>query len=139
KGGFPTSVLRPPSSVLRMRHVDAVFAGEIPGFLIAGVGVADDAHAGVAGEHALQAPGGLVGAVGHDDLAGVQAIAHADPAAVMEAHPTRPASDVEHGVSDRPVGARVAAVLHRLGLAVGAGDAAAIQAVAADALGSASW
>ena len=43
-----------------------------------------------------------------------------------------PRRGVEQGVEQRPVGDRVAAVLHALGLAVGRGDAAAVEMVAAD-------
>ena len=37
------------------RDVDALLPGELDGLFVARVGVADDAHAGVGGEHALQA------------------------------------------------------------------------------------
>ena len=43
-----------------------------------------------------------------------------------------PAGGVEQGVEQGPVADRVAAVLHRLGLAVGRGDRAAVEMVAAD-------
>src|SRR3546814_4447765 len=59
-------------------------------------------------------------------------IAHADPAAMMERHPGRAARGVEQRVEERPVADRVAAVLHRLGFAVGRGDRARIEMVAAD-------
>mmetsp|Transcript_6403 Transcript_6403/g.26196 ORF Transcript_6403/g.26196 Transcript_6403/m.26196 type:complete len:559 (+) Transcript_6403:860-2536(+) len=91
-------------------------------------------HAGarVVEQHALQAPGHGLGAVGHDDHAGVLRIAHADTAAMVQADPGGAAGRVEQRVQQRPVGHGVAAVLHRLGLAVGAGDRAAVEVVAAD-------
>ena len=64
--------------------------GEFDGFGVAGVGVADDAHAGVGGQRPLQPAGGCFRAVGDDDLAGVQAVADADAAAVVDADPGRP-------------------------------------------------
>ena len=50
---------------------DATFLGDVKGSFVAGVGVADDAHAGVVGEEAFELLGGEVGAVGDRDLAGV--------------------------------------------------------------------
>ena len=58
--------------------------------------------------------------------------AHADAAAVMQRHPGGARGGVEQRVEQRPVGDRVGAVLHRFGLAVGRGDRAGIEMVAAD-------
>ncbi len=57
---------------------------------------------------------------------------HADTAAVMQRDPGGAAGGVQERVQQRPVGYRVGAVLHRLGLAVGAGDRAGIQMIPAD-------
>src|SRR5690606_14777573 len=91
-----------------------------------------DAGAGVVPQHALDAAVGGFAAVADDHHAGVLGVAHAHAAAVVQADPGRAAGDVEHGIEQRPVADRVAAVAHGLGLAVGAGDAAGIQVVAAD-------
>jgi hypothetical protein len=53
----------------------------------AAIGRRGQAHGEVAGEHALQAAGGFFGAVGDDHLTSVLAVADADAAAVVEAHP----------------------------------------------------
>ena len=73
-----------------------------------------------------------VGAVGDDDHAGVNRVPDADAAAVVQRHPAGAAGGVEHRVEQRPVGDRVGAVLHRLGLAVGRSDRAGIEMVPAD-------
>ena len=51
---------------------------------------------------------------------------------MVQRHPGRAAGGVEQSIEQRPVGHGVGAVLHRLGLAVGAGHRAAVQVVAAD-------
>jgi hypothetical protein len=51
--------------------------------------VADHAHAGVVGEHPLELLRGELGAVGDDDHAGVDRVADADAAAVVDRHPGR--------------------------------------------------
>ena len=66
------------------------------------------------------------------DHAGVDRVADPDAAAVMHAHPRRTRCDIEQGVQDRPVGDRIGAVAHRLGLAVRRGDGARIEVVAPD-------
>src|SRR5207237_4654229 len=99
-------------------------------FVVAGVGVADDAHAGVGGQHALEAGGGFGSAVGYDDLAGVDAVTDAHAAAVVHRYPGGPANGVEQGVEDGPVSDGVAAVLHGLGLAIGRGHAAGVEVIA---------
>ena len=76
--------------------------------------------------------GHLVAPVGDDDHARVDRVADPDAAAVMDADPGRAGGDVQQRVQDRPVGDRVGAVLHRLGLAVGRGDRAGVEVVAAD-------
>ena len=65
-------------------------------------------------------------------MPGVDRVADADAAAVVDAHPRRAGGDVQERVEDRPVGDRVGAVAHRLGLAVRRGDRARVEVVAAD-------
>lgn len=91
-----------------------------------------DAGAGVVPQHAGDALVGFGGAVADDHDAAVLAEAHADAAAVVEADPGGAAGDVEHRVEQRPIADGVAAVLHGFGFAVGAGDAAAVEMIAAD-------
>ena len=99
---------------------------------IPGVGVARHPQAGVGGENTLQAARRLGCAIGHDHLPGMDAIANAYAAAVVNAHPGGPAHRVDEGVEQRPVGNGVGAVAHGLGLAVRAGHRAAVQVVAAN-------
>jgi hypothetical protein len=94
--------------------------------------VAGDAQSGVVGQHALQPQAHLRRAVGDDHLPRVQRVADPDTSAVVEGDPRRPAGDVQQRVEDRPVGDRIAAVEHPLGLAEGRGDAAGVEMVAAD-------
>src|SRR5207244_5834237 len=101
------------------RQVEPVTPGSLDRLGIAGVGVAHDPGAGVGGQHALEPPGRVGGAVGDDDHAGVERVADADAAAVVDADPRRAGRGVEQRVQHRPVGDGVGAVAHRLGLAVG--------------------
>ena len=94
--------------------------------------MAHHASAGIVPEHARNAPVGGLGAVADDDHTGVLRIAHADAAAMVQRNPGRTTGDVEHGVEQRPVADRIAAVLHRFGLAIGAGHAARIEMIATD-------
>ena len=94
--------------------------------------MADDADAGIAGEHALEPAVGIGRAVGDDHHPGVNRIADADAAAVVDRHPRRAGGGVQQGVQQRPVGDGVAAVAHALGLAVGRGHRAGVEVIAAD-------
>ena len=99
---------------------------------IAGVGVAHDAEPGIARQHALELLVRLARAVGDDDHAGVQRVADADAAAVVDRHPGGAARRVEQRVEDRPVGDGVAAVAHAFGFAVGRRDRPGVEMIAAD-------
>ena len=94
--------------------------------------MAHDSRPGIGRQHALEALGRIVGAVGDDDHARMDRIADADAAAVMDAHPRRPGSSVEEGVEDGPVGDRVGAVTHRLGLAIRRRNGAGVEVVSPD-------
>ena len=74
---------------LAHREADAALGGDLDGAVVAGVGVADDAGAGVGGQHPLELLGGEVGAVGDGDHPGVDRAADADAAAVVDRHPRR--------------------------------------------------
>ena len=113
-------------------QVEPVLLGAVDGDVVAGIGVAHDAGRRVVPQHALEAPGRLRRAVGDDDHAGMLREAHADAAAMVQRHPGRARRGVEQRVEQRPVGHGVGAVPHRLGLAVGRGDRAGIEMVAAD-------
>src|SRR6478609_1355429 len=106
------------------RDADAAFLGDFDGAVVPGVGVADDAHAGIVGQEARELFRGEVGAVGDGDLACVDGAADAYPAAVVDGNPGGAGGRVEQGIEQRPVGDRVGAVGHGLGLAVGGGDGA---------------
>ena len=114
------------------RDRDAALVGHFDRPVVAGVDVADHAHARIVGEHPLELLGGEVGAVGDADLAGVDRAADADAAAVVDAHPGGARARVDEAVEERPVGDRVRPVDHRLGLAVGRGDRARVEVIAAD-------
>ena len=114
------------------REVEPALARDVERLLVAGVGVPHDARAGVGREDALELRRGRVGPVGDDDHAGVDRVADPDAAAVVDADPGRARGDVHEGVQDRPVGDRVGAVAHRLGLAVRRGDGARVEVVASD-------
>ena len=66
------------------------------------------------------------------DLARVDRAPDPDPAAVVDRHPRRPRRRVHQRVEQRPVGDRVRAVGHRLGLPVRRGDRPRVQVVAPD-------
>ena len=99
---------------------------------IARVGVPHHARARIVREHALDAQRAVVGAVGDDLDSRVDRAPDADAAAVVHGDPGGARGDAEQRVQDRPVGDRVRAVQHALGLAVGRGDGARVEVVAAD-------
>ena len=109
-----------------------MLARRLERLVVARVRVPHDAGARVGREHPLEPLGRGVGAVGHHDHARVDRVADADAAAVVHAHPRRARRDVEQRVQDRPVGDRVRAVAHRLGLAVRRRDRARVEVVATD-------
>src|SRR5690606_27735699 len=125
--GFPARLARhaglerwgEPHSTGSGEHgeLEALLPGALPGDVVAGVGVAHHAGARVVPQHAGDAAVGGLAAVADDDHAAVLAVTHADAAAVVQRHPGGAAGDVEHGVEQRPVGDRIGAVGHRLGLA----------------------
>ena len=100
--------------------------------LVAGIGMAHDARRGIVGQDALQPARRRLGAVGDDDHAGVLRITDPDAAAIVDRNPGRTGGAVEKGVQQRPVGNRVRAVAHRLGLAVRARHRAGVEVIAAD-------
>src|SRR6187399_161873 len=69
------------------RDRDPALVGHFDGALVAGVDVADHAHAGIVGEYPFELLGGEVGAVGDADLTGVDRAADADATSVVDAHP----------------------------------------------------
>src|SRR3954470_2302113 len=77
------------------RNLQALRARGCFGLFVARVNVARDAEAGVVREHAVEALRGLGRAVGDRDLSGVQRVAYADAAAVVERDPRRAARGVE--------------------------------------------
>src|ERR1035437_8825421 len=119
-------------ATLQPGPLDAVRLGEADGLGIAGIGVANYAQAGVAGEDPFQAAIHLCRAVGHHDHAGMLRVADADAAAIVDAYPGGAGGGVHQGVEQRPIGDGVRAVAHAFGLAKRRGDGAGVQVVAAD-------
>ena len=71
----------------RIGNSHAALGGDLGGVFVAGVDVADHAHAGVVGQHPREFLRGQFGAVGDGHLAGVDGAADPDPAAVVNRHP----------------------------------------------------
>src|SRR5918995_329727 len=119
-------------TLVEHRHPDTQPACRLAGHLVARVGVTDDAYGRVVGQDPFEAGRSLSGAVGEDLSPGVDGLADSHAPAVVDRDPARSARGVEESVEDRPVGYGVGSILHRLGLAVGGGDAPGIQVVAPD-------
>ena len=81
-----------------------------------------DARARIVDEHPFDLLRRERGAVGDDDLAGVDGAPDANAATVMNRDPGCTGCGVEQCVEQRPVSDRVGTVGHRFGLAVGGGD-----------------
>src|SRR6516225_1055628 len=127
-----TAASCPRGGGLAHRHPHPPFGRHLGRLLVAGVHVPDHAHARVVGEDPLQLLRGQGRAVGDAHLPGVDRAPDAHPAAVVDAHPRRAGGGVDQRVEDRPVGDRVRAVGHRLGLPVGRGDRPAVEVITAD-------
>ena len=121
------SVSHPRSMVSQSQSVSALDGGGV-----SRVGMAHDASAPGRSRERAPAARGLRASVGHDHEAGVLRVAHADAAAVVERHPGRARGTIQQRIQDRPVRHGVGAVIHCLGFAVGRGDRARVEMVAAD-------
>src|SRR3954449_1813508 len=119
-------------SALLHRDADAALVRDPVGDVVAGVDVADDAHAGVVRQDAGELLRREVGAVGERHLAGVQAAADVDAAPGVDRAPAPTRARVDERIEQRPVRDRVGAVGHRLGLAVGGRDRTGVEVVTAD-------
>src|SRR4051794_23101825 len=71
------------------RHAYADVTGGVEGDLVARVGVPDHPGRRVVGEHQLEAAARVLGAVGDHDDTGMDRLADADAAAVVDRHPRR--------------------------------------------------
>src|ERR1044072_8851841 len=119
-------------ALAEQRNLQALRARRLFGLFVVRIHLARDAEAGVVGEHAVETLRRFRCAVGDRDLTGVERVADADTAAVMERDPRGSARRVEERVQDRPVGDGVRAVAHAFGLAEGRSDRARVEVVAAD-------
>ena len=80
---------------LQHRHFYAVTFHRFDSFVIPCIRMPDHAHAGIRREDSFQSPRGFRRPIRHDHLSGMLAVAHADPAAVMERDPCRAADRVD--------------------------------------------
>src|SRR2546427_10091593 len=85
----------------------------VDGCLVAGIGVAQDSHAGVANQRVFKALSGFARAIGDDGQARAVSIVGKP----MNSDEIGAGGAVEQRVEDRPIGDGVAAVAHVAGLA----------------------
>src|ERR1700683_2492448 len=114
------------------RHAYTILLRELLSLFISRVGMANDPHTRISREHALDAPGHLVATISNGDLSGVQRVANAHAAAVVNRNPRRSGGRVQQSIQQRPIGDRVRAVLHALSLAKRRRHRAAIEMIAAN-------
>src|SRR5690606_22286600 len=119
-------------TLLAHRQTDALPLRRFDRGLVTGVRMARHANAGIVRQYPLEPLTHLRRAVRDDHLPRVQRLADADTATVMERHPAGTARHVEQRIEYRPVRDRVAAILHRLRLAIRRCDGAGIEMVAPD-------
>ena len=98
--------------------------------------MANNAHAGIIGQHTFDARGHFVGTVGAEDLAGMLRITNAHATAVVDGNPGGSAGGVDESVEKGPIGNGVGAIPHGFGFAVGRGYGAAVEMVTANYDGS---
>src|SRR5213592_2884294 len=122
----------PITTDLAAGEVDPAALREVDRLVVSGVGVTHHAGSRVGREDATKLLATESSSVCDRDHPGVDRIPYPDSTTVMHRDPRRAGRRVHERVEDRPVRDRVAAVLHTLGLAVGRGDGARIEVVAAD-------
>ena len=88
RGSLWSSAARP--FVIRLRHRHATLPRQPHRLLVPRIHVPHRARTWVGGQNPLQPAGRVVAAVGDDDHAGVQTVADADAAAVVDADPPAP-------------------------------------------------
>src|SRR6185503_4875146 len=91
-----------------------------------------DADRRIVPQHSLDATRRRRRAIAHDHDTRVLRVTHADATAVMERNPRRATRGVQQRVEQRPIGHRIRAILHALGLAIRARDRAGVEMIAAD-------
>ena len=94
--------------------------------------MANDPHPRIGREHALDAFGHGIGAIRHCYLPGVQRVADAHAAAIVNRNPRRARGGIQQGIEQGPIGHGVAAVFHALGFAERRRHRTAIQMIASD-------
>ena len=109
---------------------DALFVCAIHRLFVPRIGVSEDAHHGVVGQHPGQSAISRFRAVGHNHLAGVLAEADAHAATMVERDPRRAGSDVGGKVQQWPVRNGIGAIEHCFGFSVGGSHGAAIKVIA---------
>src|SRR6266705_1582862 len=117
---------------IRNLNFNIFHSSEFPGLFVAGIGVARNTDPRVIRQHAIEALGHLIGAVGNDHLSGMQRVANSRAAPVVKRDPTRAGSRVQQRVEDGPIGDRVTPILHAFSLSERGSDGAAVQMVAAN-------
>src|SRR3990172_12217173 len=85
-------------SGLQHGDLDAMFFSCVDSFLVTRVHVAHNAHAGISGEHTLDASSGFRRAICHDDLTSVLTETDAYAAAMMERDPGGAANRIDQRV-----------------------------------------
>src|SRR5579871_1172943 len=113
-------------------QIEPIRPGARDRIFIPRIGVTHDPARGIVPKHPFEATRRLRGSIGDDHHAGVLRISDADTAAVVQRNPGGPAGTVEQRIEQRPVGYRIRAVAHRLGLAVRARNRAAVEMIAPD-------
>src|SRR5262249_49782517 len=94
------------------RNLHARFFCECGCFGIPGIHVTGNPDARVVGEDTLDARSHLGRAVSHGHLAGVQGIADAYTASIVNRNPARSAGGIEQGIEQRPIGHGIRTVEH---------------------------
>jgi hypothetical protein len=94
--------------------------------------VPHDSGARVVDQYSLDFLSREISAVGDHHLASVNAAADADPTPVVDRDPGGSGRRVEQGVQQRPIGDRVRAIRHALGLSVRGGDRSRVEVIATD-------
>src|SRR6266852_2258366 len=132
---FPTTLRERPTTSDQLlatshRHLHARLLRKLFRLVIPRIHMPNHAHARIGRQHALDALGHHVGAVGDRDLPSVQRVADAHAAAVVDRDPRRARRSIHQRIQQRPVGHRVRAIFHAFGFAKRRSHRATIQVIA---------
>src|SRR3989441_12105208 len=118
--------------LLEHRHLNALFPDYFPRDSVACIRMPHNPYSRIGSQHPFQLARSLRCSIGDETHSGVNAVAHSDSSALMDAHPSRASCSIQQGIEYGPISDSITTIKHTFSLSTRRSNTSTVKMVSSN-------